>query len=228
MFRHMQTDRPVRKRLTRAEAKARTRGLLLDAAAQTFARKGFAASSVEEIAEAAGFSIGALYSNFSGKEDLFLELAATYNSDRIAEAAKMLSGDGGDSGDGRDSGDRRLTPADMGRLLTAAADNDTDFALLQAEFWLYAARNPQALGAMAERMRQPRQSLETLIAGMLDRQRVPPEATAGAVATIVAALFDGLARQRRLDPAQVPDELFGLALRWLFTGIDSAGRAADG
>ncbi|HTZ25378.1 MAG TPA: TetR family transcriptional regulator, partial [Streptosporangiaceae bacterium] len=46
-----------RKRLTRAEAKARTRELLLDAAARTFARKGFAGASVEEIAEDAGFTV---------------------------------------------------------------------------------------------------------------------------------------------------------------------------
>ncbi|MGN5382476.1 TetR family transcriptional regulator [Streptomyces lasalocidi] len=44
---------PVRRRLTRAEAKARTRRLLLDAAARVFARKGFAGASVEEIAESA-------------------------------------------------------------------------------------------------------------------------------------------------------------------------------
>ena len=64
------------RRLTRAEAKARTRRRLLDAAARTFARKGYAGASVEEIAEAAGYSIGALYSNFGGKEELFLELMA--------------------------------------------------------------------------------------------------------------------------------------------------------
>lgn len=54
---------PRPKRLTRAEAKARTRELLLDAAAETFARKGYDGASVEEIADKAdkaGYSIGAL------------------------------------------------------------------------------------------------------------------------------------------------------------------------
>lgn len=55
----------------------------------------------------------------------------------------------------------------------------------------------------------------------------PPGVSAAAVATVVAALFDGLARQRLLDPARVPDDLFGLALKWLFTGIGAmAGSAA--
>jgi hypothetical protein len=52
----------------------------------------------------------------------------------------------------------------------------------------------------------------------------PPEASA--VATVVPALFDGLARQRLLDPARVPGDLFGFALKWLFTGIGAAAGAA--
>ena len=63
-----------RTRLSKAEAKARTRELLLSAAARTFARKGFAGASVDEIAEAAGYTVGALYSNFGSKERLFVEL----------------------------------------------------------------------------------------------------------------------------------------------------------
>lgn len=211
----MTTDVPRRQRLTRAEAKARTRELLLESAAQTFARKGFAGSSVEEIAESAGFSIGALYSNFSNKEELFLELAATYHSDRIAEAAKVVLNE---SPDGTLKSVRKV-----GRILVDAAKEDSDFALLQAEFWLYAVRNPDVLDTMAERMRQPRQALEELVGEALERQATPPEANARSVATVVAALFDGLIRQRRIDPDSVSDELFGLAMRWVFSGIDADG-----
>ena len=63
-----------RRRLTQAEAKERTRQELVAAAARVFARKGFAGASLEEIAEAAGYSTGAVYYNFAGKEELFLEL----------------------------------------------------------------------------------------------------------------------------------------------------------
>jgi AcrR family transcriptional regulator len=211
----MNADQPRRQRLTRAEAKARTRGLLLEAAAQTFARKGYVGSSVEDIAEAAGFSIGALYSNFANKEELFLELSSTYNADRIAEASEALLARNADPDEAVGA---------VSRLLVDAADKDVDFALLQAEFWLYAVRNPQVLDRMAERMREPRAALEQLVANALDRRPTPPEATSKAVAAIVAALFEGLVRQRRIDPAQVPEELFGQALKWLFAGIrlDSA------
>ncbi len=61
-------------RLTREQSRAQTRERLLEAARGVFARNGFHGSSVEEIASAAGFSTGALYSNFEGKEDLFLVL----------------------------------------------------------------------------------------------------------------------------------------------------------
>lgn len=210
----MNDERDVpRRRLTRAEAKARTRQLLLVAAASVFASKGFAGASVEEIAEAAGFSIGAVYSNFGGKEELFLELSETYRSDLIAEAAALVR-EHGPGGGG------------LGPLLTRAADKDADFALLHSEFWAYAIRNPRVLDTMATRLNAPRQALEALVGAGLQQRGAPPEASPEAVAAVVAALFDGLVRQRLLNPASVPDELFGLALKWLFTGIGTAAGSA--
>jgi AcrR family transcriptional regulator len=212
-----QHDEPVRRRLTRAETKARTRAQLLDAAAQVFARKGFTGASVEEIAEAAGFSTGALYSNFDSKEALFLELLSARNTDRITEAAQTLQAH--EVGTGQ-------AAAELGRLLIDVADKDIDFAPLQAEFWLYAIRNPQVLDTMAAKLREPRHALERLIASSLAEQGAPPEVSAEPVATVVAALFGGLVRQRRIDPASVSEELFAQALKWLFAGIHASGATA--
>jgi AcrR family transcriptional regulator len=205
-----------RRRTTRAEAKARTRALVLDAAARTFARKGFAGASVEEIAEAAGFSIGAVYSNFASKEELFVELLSGRASDRVAEAAAVLADEAAAAQD--------PLPA-LGRMLTAVADKDLDAAPLQAEFWLYAVRNPALLETLAARMREPRDTLAALVAPELDGD-APPHA----VATIIMALFHGLVQQRRTDPDTVPDDLFGQALGWLFDGIaaDAARRPDEG
>jgi hypothetical protein len=113
-----------------------------------------------------------------------------------------------------------------GRLLTRAADKDTDFALLHSEFWAYAIRNPQVLDTLAGRLNAPRQELEALVRTGLEQLGAPPEASPEAVATVVAALFDGLVRQRLLNPAGVTDELFGLALQWLFAGIRTAAGPA--
>jgi AcrR family transcriptional regulator len=201
------------RRLTRAEAKARTRQLLLEAAASAFASKGFAGASVEEIAEAAGFSIGAVYSNFGSKEELFLELSETYRSDLITEAAALVHEHGPGVGG-------------LGRLLTRAADKDADFALLHSEFWAYAVRNPRVLDMVAARLNAPRRALEALVRADFAQPGAPPEATPEALATVVAALFDGLVRQRLLNPASVPEELFERALQWLFTGIRAAEESA--
>ncbi|MBO1004634.1 TetR/AcrR family transcriptional regulator [Pseudogracilibacillus auburnensis] len=61
-----------KKRLTREESKRETRNKLLHVATKTFLEKGFYGASIDEIAEEAGFSKGAVYSNFGSKEDLFI------------------------------------------------------------------------------------------------------------------------------------------------------------
>ncbi len=69
-------------RLTRAEAQAQTRRRLLDGAAVVFARRGFHGASLEEVADEAGYSKGAVYSNFVSKEELFLAVLAARFHDR--------------------------------------------------------------------------------------------------------------------------------------------------
>jgi AcrR family transcriptional regulator len=206
-------DNSPGRRLTRAEAKAHTRERLLAAAAQVFARKGFAGASVEDIAETAGFSIGALYSNFGGKEELFLELTNSFRTDLIATAAQTVREHGVDS-------DQAL--AELSQLLVRATDRAEDFALLQSEFWTYAMRNPGIRQDIGARIAGSRSSLEELLGPELAQRGAPPEASAPAVATVVAALFSGLLRQRLVNPGTVPDDLFGLALKWLFTGISAS------
>ncbi|MEU9484868.1 TetR/AcrR family transcriptional regulator [Streptomyces decoyicus] len=214
----LDADATPQRRPTRAEAKARTRQLLLDAAARTYARKGFAGASVEEIAEAAGFSIGAVYSNFGSKERLFVELLRERASEHVSRATRIVA----DAQAGADD----PAPA-LGRLLAHVADDDPDFAPLQAEFWLYAVRNPQLMETLAEQLRGPRAEMESLMSTTLEHIGARESVSAEAVATITMALFQGLVRQRRIDPASVPDELLGQAMQWLFTGIAASTGTAD-
>jgi AcrR family transcriptional regulator len=209
-------DQPPRQRLTRAEAKARTRALLLDSAARVFARKGFAGASVEEIAESAGFSIGALYSNFGSKEALFLELMASRRLDRIAQAAETLNTHQAGTGE---------IAAELAHLIVTSADKDSDFAPLQAELWLYAVRNPQVMETMAAALQGLREALGGLVDSSLTKLGAPAAVPTESATTVVMALIGGLVRQRRIDPASVPEELFAQALRWLFIGM-SAGTGA--
>ena len=63
-----------RPRLSRDESQAQTREALIDAAGRLFDARGFVATSISDIAEEAGYTTGALYSNFDGKEDLFFAI----------------------------------------------------------------------------------------------------------------------------------------------------------
>jgi AcrR family transcriptional regulator len=205
-------DGPPR-RLTRAQAKARTRERLLDAAGRVFAERGFTGATVEEIAESAGYSIGALYSNFAGKEELFLELLSARFAERL--------------GSWLDPGqDERIAAATdplaaVAGLLVELADGSPEVMLLQAEFWLYAVRHPEAMVALASRQAEQISGFERLIAPAIKRLDAD---VSRAAATSALALFQGLVRQRRVDPSSVSDDLFVQALGWLLAGIAAQSR----
>ncbi|WP_328610317.1 TetR/AcrR family transcriptional regulator [Amycolatopsis sp. NBC_00345] len=198
------------RRLTRAETKARTRVLLLEAAAYVFARKGFAGASVDDIAERAGFTTGALYAHFSGKEEVFVELLAGRTHSRLAEAAEIVS-------DVDSSLDE--TRSAMSRLVVDVADNDDDFALLQAEFWLYAIRRPEFQQHLAGQFRTNRDALAAVLTARAEKRGQGGDVPFEELATVLVALFQGLVQLRRTDPDLVPESLYGEASRWLFSGI---------
>jgi AcrR family transcriptional regulator len=206
-----------RQRLTRAEAKAQTRRRLLDSAARVFAEKGFGGATLEEIAEAAGYSTGAMYANFGGKEQLFMEVVAAHRSRaasrRIEQVSQILD-------------DALATGADPFDALTGmfvkAADRERELAPLQAEFWLYAVRNPAARKVIADSLSDQADELEPVLARVLERLGAAPDATPREVTVVVLALFQGLARRRRLDHAAVPEDLLARALRWLLRGLSAA------
>jgi AcrR family transcriptional regulator len=79
-----------RKRLTRAESKAVTRSKLLASASEVVALEGYDNASVERIAEEAGFSKGAFYSNFQSKEEIFLELLEIHSQQDIVDITALL------------------------------------------------------------------------------------------------------------------------------------------
>jgi AcrR family transcriptional regulator len=80
-----------RKRLTREDSRDQTTQRLLDAAQKLIARKGLSAASVEDIAQAAGYTRGAFYSNFNSKGDLFIELLRRDQEATHAELAVLRS-----------------------------------------------------------------------------------------------------------------------------------------
>jgi AcrR family transcriptional regulator len=85
---------PRRQRLRREESQAQTREALLVAAGRLFDGKGFSATSIADIAEEAGYTTGALYSNFANKEDLFLAVLERQTNLEMAALRDALSGAG--------------------------------------------------------------------------------------------------------------------------------------
>lgn len=79
-------------RLTREESQAQTRARLLASAREVVAREGYEGASVSRIAEEAGFSKGAFYSNFASKEELFLEMLESHSLQDVNEIAAALEG----------------------------------------------------------------------------------------------------------------------------------------
>jgi AcrR family transcriptional regulator len=201
---------PRPQRRTRAEAKAATRERLLAAAEDVFARKGYAAASVEEIAATAGYTIGALYAHFGSKQELFLELFSARRARRTGRIVDALHAAAAEGRDPLES---------IPRLLAEFTQRESTDSALQTEFWLYAVRNPETRAMLAEQIGTRLDALEPIFAELLTERRADADVSPRDVTLVVLALLQGLLRQRRIDPERVPDELIVNALRWLIDGI---------
>jgi AcrR family transcriptional regulator len=194
-------------RLTREQSKANTRERLLDAARSVFASSGFHGASVEEIASAAGFSTGALYSNFDGKEDLFLVLMEREIEEHSREIAAGVA--------------RRASVAERAKggaeVWMGMIQREPELLLLFMEFWAYGVRDPQVRPKVAARFAQARELLTRLIADSARELDLELEIPAQDLALAIDALADGIARQKLADPDAVPDELMGRVLSLLLT-----------
>lgn len=195
-------------RLTREQSKALTRERLLTAARVVFARRGFHGGSVEEIAAEAGFSTGALYSNFEGKEDLFLALMDHVIDAYAAEISAEVDG--------------RSTIADRARdgarHWMEIVEREPEMLMLFVEFWAYAARDPNARERVAASFARVRNVLTRLIADGARELHLELAIPAEQLAIAIDALADGIARQKLADPDAIPDDLMGRVLSLLLSG----------
>jgi AcrR family transcriptional regulator len=125
---------------TESARRQKTRARLLEAAFEIFAEKGVHASSVEMITEAAGFTRGAFYSNFSTKEELFFALMEHENAVRIEQlqvgVAAYLAPFAGQEVDITDD----MAGNVMAKVLELQSD-DRRWCLMQSEFLLLAMRD---------------------------------------------------------------------------------------
>jgi AcrR family transcriptional regulator len=200
--------------MTREQSRAKTRERLLAAARSVFARNGFHGASVEEVASEAGFSTGALYSNFEGKEDLFLALMEREIDEHAKEIATAV----------RERTSISERAAGGARQWMTMIEREPEALLLFMEFWAYGVRDADVRPKVAARFAQMRQVLTGLIAeGVRDfdlELTIPAEH----LAVAIDALADGIARQKLADPDAVPDELMGSVLSLLLAAVTRPAR----
>ena len=204
-------------RLTREQSKANTRERLLGAARSVFARSGFHGASVEEIASRAGFSTGALYSNFDGKEDLFLALMEREIDEHAREIGEAVA--------------RRTSVAERAaggaRVWMTMIEREPELLLLFMEFWAYGVRDGEIRPKVAEQFAHMREVLTKLIADGAREFELALDIPAEQLAIAIDALADGIARQKLADPDAVPDELMGRVLSLLFAAATRPAAGTD-
>jgi AcrR family transcriptional regulator len=201
-----------RKRLTREERRALTRSEILDAAERIFPRRGYRLASVEEVAEEAGLTTGAVYSNFESKADLYLALNERLLERHAAELEEVVA--------------RGATPKaqieEAGRAWLDFLRRDRDWLLLDVEFWSYAVRDPDLRDRYAAAYRRMRETTAGLVKQATEAFGLSLPASAEQLGLIINALSNGLVFEKLVDPDGVPDELFESALALILRSAQEA------
>jgi len=174
---------------TRERRLERTRTALLDAATHVFARDGFHGASLDEIAETAGFTRGAIYKHFDGKEDL---LFATY--DRVND--RMLQAFADQIEDEPRGTDPRAVAATWRKLLA----EDSELFAINLEFQLYHLRNPSARERATTQRRRTRQMVAEFLRTHAPVTGGTLKSDPDTVAGILLATSDGFVQAAQADP----------------------------
>jgi AcrR family transcriptional regulator len=162
----------------------------MDAAADVFAEKGFRAASLYDIAEHAGYTIGAVYSNFASKDDLFRALMSERL--RLVEA-DLEAAASYPPPDGIDTSSRKQRMEHALDQMTASEDSvPPGWWRLLSEYRSYAAANPEAWAELAALERRCRELIAGQIAGFAGAFGTVLPRSPMELAELTMALTDGL------------------------------------
>ena len=177
-------------RWTRERRLEHTRSLLLDAAEDVFAEKGFTAATLDDIAHAAGYTKGAIYKHFATKEDLFLAVSDRYWRRYFDNFAEVMSS-------GQVGAHELDEIAERWRQLSH--DRGAEHAALGHEFTLYLVRNPDVRERVAAKRSEVVEALAKFIVEGIDRLggtlTIPPST----FAQILIATSDSVVLADQLD-----------------------------
>lgn len=144
-------------RLTPERRRQLTQEALVDAAARVFARRGYEGGTLEEIADSAGFTTGAIYSNFGSKEELFLAVLEDRNQRLTEQYRRILE----------QPREQPLGLSDVAEVWTHHELADRDSLLLTLEFRLAALRDPQIGAKLAAFERRTEETIAQFISERL-------------------------------------------------------------
>jgi AcrR family transcriptional regulator len=193
--------------LTPDRRRAMTRQYLLEAAATVFAAHGFHGATLDQVAAAAGFTKGAVYSNFKNKDELFLALLDDRVDRQFAVVAEVIEREGDEPID------RIMQVRDL--LRTRAFFWEESWTALYLEFVVYSLRNPDARAKLAASAHRSRAFVQELFGEDHPPARARPADISRDLAEISLALFAGLGIDRLIDPTLVTDTTIDLVLALL-------------
>ncbi|MGH3724897.1 MAG: TetR/AcrR family transcriptional regulator [Mycobacterium sp.] len=195
---------------------ARTRARVLAAAREVFAERGIAAAALEEIADRAGYSRGAVYANFSAKEDLALAVLDDWLDEQITASEQIY-----------DTGSTRTV---MDKLATYEGNRfaDRQKFMLLSEFRLHAIRNPHWRERLADLERRTLEWYASTITVMAQRAGTELPAPAQQLALMVLGMENGIATLAHLMTGEVEHHAFVDALGLLTRLLDTHTLKAKG
>ena len=170
-------------RMTRAESQAQTRTQLVATAKQMFFKDGCHPTSLEKVADIAGYSKGAVYSNFRSKDELCAAVLDEIRAERFAEVLELVA------------------QPDRFEALREWAERvigDPGWTPLEAEFALHARRNEQLRTELAARLDN---IIEMLANGVESADDLDLKMHGREAATVMLALGVGLGLMRSIDPS---------------------------
>jgi AcrR family transcriptional regulator len=197
--------KPASRQKARTEA---TRSKLLEAAERIFARDGFEAARLEDIASEAGYTRGAFYANFDSKEDIFFALLEHWIGGRIEHVNSLLR--------------KHDTPATRLRALRehyAQLAKDRGLALLSLEFKLFAIRHPEAHARLRARQQKLRSCGGEILSRVMKELGRGLPISATAAATGLSALSNALLLEHLVDPTSLPSEASSYLLGKFFDAV---------
>ncbi len=172
--------------MTRAQSQAQTRAQLVKTARQLFFEDGYHPTSLEKVADAAGFSKGAVYSNFRNKDELCVAVLDEVRGERLAEILDIMA--------------KPDTPSRIEALREWAERviGDPGWTSLEVEFAVHARREEHLRSDLASRVDS---ILEMLTGAAESAEGADSSASGRETATVMLALGVGLGLLRSIDPS---------------------------